>query len=540
MEIEEKTLEPCVWTTHTVQTFQLVVQSDDVPPITLDHVDINQQNIQYDGLPSVDERYSLYQDHATSTKHYLRAGIELFMLLAIGTGLYWADAETNSEDWDLNWDLESWQKKLVTGEGVSFDTNLFTTNTLNHTFGGSMYYLAARTNNLSIPMSLLFAIAGSAIWEYVGEFSEKVSINDMIVTPFGGMAVGETFAQLGAFFDRGAKTPLNTVLSTLFAPHRRVHHWLDKTTPRRTGNVDRFGFTRDMFHQFSLWTASGLATAWNTADPDKTRDTTGVVEIGLEAQLVNIPGYNQPREIVRFLSQGNFSTLRLTPTLGNDGLIDFFIFTRVALAGYFTQQITIDHEGQPEGSSVFLGVATAFDYSIERRLGRNDDHVGIIKLPGPTLDFWYMAHGFRLNAAIDLHANFALVDAYALDKHLANGGSIAGAKSVLVKRGYYYAWGFTVAPRLRVVYRNLKMGGELRYDRFDSIEGKDRFPEEVTNDFNLKDERTVYEVWVAHTFPSNRFRLGFNFEYRSRRGELLDVVDRTEEYRYMGNLHILF
>jgi Domain of unknown function (DUF3943) len=70
-----------------------------------------------------------------------------------------------------------------------------------------LYYLVARTNTLSIPASLLFAIAGSTLWELVGEFKEKVSINDMIVIPFAGMAIGEVFVQLGGFLTEG-QTPL--------------------------------------------------------------------------------------------------------------------------------------------------------------------------------------------------------------------------------------------------------------------------------------------------------------------------------------------
>lgn len=494
----------------------------------------------YDWYLSFDDSYSLYQDETRPKKHYGRAALEVLILLAAGSALYWADTETNSEDWDLRWDLDSWHQKVVTGEGIAFDTNRFTTNTINHAIAGALYYLSARTNNLNILESLLFAIAGSTIWEYIGEFKEKVSINDMIVTPFAGMAVGEVFAQLGGFFDRGANNVTNNVLSTLFSPPRKLHNWLDHNTPRRTGNVDRLGFTRDMFHQFRLWAAGGLATARNTSDTDQASESTGVVELGLETRLVNIPTYHRPGQVSRLLTDGNFSTLRLKATLGQGGLRDFFLFTKAALAGYYKQQIELDDDGYRQGYSIFISVATAFDYGIERRLGREDDNVAVVNILGPTLEVSYFRRGVLVDATLDVFGDFAILRSYAVDKHLANGGSLEGAKSVLLERHYYYAWGITVAPRLRVAYHGFEVGGSFKYDYFNSIEGADRFPEQVTNDFDLTDQRASYTFWTAYTLPNDRLRLAFSFEHRYRKGKLLDVSDSSEENRYMGSMMLLF
>jgi hypothetical protein len=37
-----------------------------------------------------------------------------------------------------------------------------------------------------------------ALWEYVGEWREQASINDLVVTPVSGVPVGESFFHLGA------------------------------------------------------------------------------------------------------------------------------------------------------------------------------------------------------------------------------------------------------------------------------------------------------------------------------------------------------
>lgn len=481
-----------------------------------------------------DEAYRLYPGEHPRRKHYVRASLEVFALVAAGTALYWADANTNAEDWDLTWDWESWRKKLITGEGLAFDTNRFDTNAVTHPVAGALYYLAARTNTLSIPASLLFAIAGSTLWEFVGEFKEKVSINDMIVTPFAGMAIGEVFAQLGGFFDRGANTPVNNVLSTLFAPTRRLHHWLDSTTPRRTGNVDRFGFTRDMLHQFRLWTAGGVATT------PPASDASGIFQIGLETHLVNIPGYHQPGQISRLLTDGNVSTLHVEATFGQEGLQDVRFFTKATLAGYFMQRIARGADGHRRGYSTFIGVATAFDYAFRQRRDRQDDTVAVVHVLGPTLAFSSFHGDIQVHTGLDVYGNFALVHAYAVDEHIANGGTLEGAKSVLAERHYYYAYGVTVAPRVGVSYNGWELGGEFTYDYFRSIEGADRHAGRVTNDFPLTDQRATFTLWTAYILPNDHWKLALSFEHYYRQGELLEVSDTTRENRYMANVTLRF
>jgi hypothetical protein len=494
----------------------------------------------YEWYMSVDDAYSLYQSDTVLHKHYGRAALEELVLLAVGAALYWANEDTNAEDWDLGWDLDSWRKKFITGEGLAFDTNPFDTNAVSHPVAGTLYYLAARTNNLNILESFLYAFASSTIWEFIGELSEKVSINDMIATPVAGMAIGEVFAQLGAFFDRGANNVTNQVLSTLFSSPRKLNNWLDKRVPRRTGNVDRFGFTRDMFHQFRLWVAGGLATERSSSDADQASDSLGVVEFGLKTRLVNIPTYKQPGQVSRWLTDGNFSTFRFQATFSQSDLQDLLFFTKAALAGYYKQDIERDDDGYRKGYSIFLGVATAFDYSIERWPGREDDQIATVNILGPTLEFSSFHRGVLVDATLDIFGDFAHVRPYAVDKYLTNGGTLEGAKSVLAEQRYYYAWGITVSPHLRVTYHGFEIGGTFQYEYFNSFEGADRFPERVTNDFNLTDQRTIYKVWTAYTLPNDRLRFGFSFEHRYRKGEMLEVSDSSEENRYMGSMMLLF
>jgi len=342
------------------------------------------------------------------------------------------------------------------------------------------------------------------------------------------------FAQLSGFFDRGADTSVNTVLSTLFAPTRRLRHWLDNTTPRRTGNVDRVGFTRDMFHQFRLRTAGGVATT------PPAGHASGILQLGLETHLVNIPGYHQPGQISRLLTDGNISTLRVEATFGEEGLRDVRFFTKATLAGYFMQHIAHGADGHRRGYSTFIGVATAFDYAFRQRRDRRDDTVAVVHVLGPTLAFSSFHGEIQVHAGLDVYGNFALVHAYAVDKHLANGGTLVGAKSVLAERHYYYAFGVTVAPCLWVSYNGWELGGAFTYDYFRSIEGADRHAGRVTNDFALTDQRATFTLWTAYILPNDHWKLALSFEHYYRQGELLEVSDTTRENRYMANVTLRF
>jgi hypothetical protein len=74
--------------------------------------------------------------------------------------------------------------------GLRWDDNKLVMNQLWHPVHGSMYHAAARANGYSFWSSALFTLAGSFVWEMMGE-TITPSINDMVSTTLGGMAVGE-------------------------------------------------------------------------------------------------------------------------------------------------------------------------------------------------------------------------------------------------------------------------------------------------------------------------------------------------------------
>ena len=76
--------------------------------------------------------------------------------------------------------------------GFVWDNDNLGTNLFFHPYHGNLYFNAARSNGYNYWQSGLFALGGSAMWELFME-SEYPSTNDIVATPIGGMALGETF-----------------------------------------------------------------------------------------------------------------------------------------------------------------------------------------------------------------------------------------------------------------------------------------------------------------------------------------------------------
>ncbi|WP_223637246.1 DUF3943 domain-containing protein [Corallococcus sp. EGB] len=89
----------------------------------------------------------------------------------------------------------SWKKNLTTG--FVWDADGFLTNQFAHPYHGSLYYTAARDNGVPYAAALAFTLLGSAQWELFAE-TEPPSINDLINTSVGGMAIGEGLYRLSS------------------------------------------------------------------------------------------------------------------------------------------------------------------------------------------------------------------------------------------------------------------------------------------------------------------------------------------------------
>jgi hypothetical protein len=85
---------------------------------------------------------------------------------------------------------KTWRHNLH--QGFDWDNDDFVVNMLGHPFMGSTYFNAARSNGLGYWAAAPLTVLHSAGWEYFGETTQP-SVNDMINTSLGGIALGEMF-----------------------------------------------------------------------------------------------------------------------------------------------------------------------------------------------------------------------------------------------------------------------------------------------------------------------------------------------------------
>lgn len=97
----------------------------------------------------------------------------------------------------------SWGRNL--GAGFAWDADGFINNQLGHPYHGGLYFNAARVNGYGFWASAPFVAAGSLLWEFLGETTAP-SINDLVNTTLGGVALGEISDRLSSRVLQGGGT----------------------------------------------------------------------------------------------------------------------------------------------------------------------------------------------------------------------------------------------------------------------------------------------------------------------------------------------
>lgn len=110
--------------------------------------------------------------------------------------------------------------------GFVWDTDMFSTNLFAHPYHGSLYFNAARSNGMNFWQSIPFTTGGSLMWEFFME-NESPSINDLMATTFGGVALGEITYRLSDLFidnrSSGAERVGRELLSAFISPVRGIN-----------------------------------------------------------------------------------------------------------------------------------------------------------------------------------------------------------------------------------------------------------------------------------------------------------------------------
>jgi hypothetical protein len=420
--------------------------------------------------------------------HHGRSLLEMGAGLGLGLGGYWVLKKDNVTDWD-NPDVA----QRFNGAAWVLDNNGLGINFLGHPAWGALAYSFARANHQSVAGSFGYTFLTSFIWEFVIEFKEKVSINDVVVTPGASLPLGEFFYKLGLYLDTGHETStgvqaLRWVLGTGVALDRS----LDGRPAPQVTLRDNLGFSREMWHEFSA--QYGVLSIGTPGEPGYARYFAGV-----SGRLVSLAGYGRPRRFARGFCGAEISDFSFASEASRYGG-GLLIEADSVLAGYHAQ--SIEHVAHVDrGNSVTLGSGVGYEYfrssanryaTVEQAISLPRPELGshtpidreqfaAFDLPGVAADFRSLGAWGSFDVVSRLEPSFGGLGAAAFYDFTAANPE-AQSKHVLHKHGYFYGWGGSLRLRARLALGAWRAGFELKYASYQSLDGRDRFQERVTAD----------------------------------------------------------
>ena len=450
-------------------------------------------------------------------KNRLFAALETGLIFGAGALWYW-DRTWYSSDWDLRFTWPAWGDKFDLG-AVRFDADRFDTNANSHPRAGLYYFQAARGNGLSFAESYLWVFATSVVWEYVVEFNEFPSINDMIFTPAGGVVVGEATYRLGRFFDAGSPTLANRAGALLFSPFAVLDDLASGRRPSAEGATDAYGFPRAIHHRFAL-ALDVLASDLDGARGD-------LQALGVETALVSHRGYRRPGHDAVTVGPGEWTELGAQVLYGQPGGVQGFDFhSSTLLMGRYVRrydELYPDDVWRPDnvrGWGALIGLGTAFDYDT-RTLAYGDDKVAGAGLIGPVVELRRERGHDGIRFALSTYYSFAMVDSLA---YAVYGDPLTVAayeiNTPLRQQGYYYGQGLSSVSSVVARLGDLELSLATSLAAYWSINFRDRYQENLQGELAVSDTRASGAVNASVRPFGGPVRVSARVEHYERTGEL--------------------
>jgi hypothetical protein len=449
---------------------------------------------------------------------YARAIGENAAMLAFELFLYWYDPHSNAVDWQYP-DLGA---KFSSNEVVRFDDNMQMTNFLLHPLAGGAHYGLSRLNGLGIPASFGAAALSSTLYEGVFEWREVVSINDLIVTPIAGMAVGETLFQLGNYLNSRVEKPtreLNEEVGpqvfgqrlarvTLGLP-RRAHDIVDEPAPPPIVEDDNLGLSSAYAHEFRAH--FGVAAVTN----DRHELGENYV-LRFQTRLAAMPGFLRAGHIDTWFWSGNFTSIA-TRIGFDDRLRDVDVTIDAHVFGHYHQALDVG-KGGVRGTALELAGHTALHYT-ERWLFDRRDHYAALHVMGPIGTLWLCAGKTELRLSADVSPDFAAIRSLAYEKWVERYGA-TGTKSSLLLHGYYNAWGVSTGASAALRSHDVSLSTEARFGHYESIDGLERFREKVTEEPHDYDDVLELGATLAFEPRASAFSARLDFAHVGRASKM--------------------
>jgi hypothetical protein len=363
-----------------------------------------------------------------------------------------------------------------------------------HPLFGSAVYAIARDSHHGVFGSFLASFLTSMGWEFVIEYNERVSINDVIVTPLAGVTIGEFAHKLGYYLANPTHpSHARKALSWVLSPNTQISELRCDGEPRRQFRTDSLGYSSGLWHDFALdytFLRSHRSGEGNLL----------VHQIGMSGRLKSLRNYREPGQYSYWFSNADVSRLSLSLDTSTRAT-GVRLFTDTTIAGYAHQSLTEVGAGHAHSVGVALG------YGYENSFARGmDDRRSWVGFPGAATDlFWssgWASSEFELRAYPVFGGVSAVAFAPYRDRVLAEHPK-AQFKTILQREGYIYGWGFVGELAAHQRLGRLHSDVSLRAESLWSAEGYDREQAKVTNDTAVRDLQTRLSLRVWYPLVSS-------------------------------------
>ena len=419
--------------------------------------------------------------------HYVRAALLEVGILATGTAYYWIWPTVNKRDWDF----PDYATRMAQFK-PTFDSNLHVTNNLLHPFAGSLYYGSARLNGLSIPVAAAYDVGSAAAFEFFLEWLEKASINDLVVTPFGGLPAGEFFLHLGEYVDSAPEGHWWTTAGAI--PFGVIHGVQRKVDGEPIVMAppgmpaDSLGFSSYHWHRFDTVAQASVVQ-------NETGARGAVYDFLVEARIVSIPGFLRPGHFSLAFDDGNFTEARMKAHVGDDGAASLDLFFDANLWGRYAQDVS--REGR--GSASMIALDASYRFLDRTFLGRRDQ-VAIIGPAGPEVKLFVVEPEATFSLEGAAHLDFASIQSLAFPEYVDRYG-LEGTRWVLHEQGYDYSFGWSAWARAMIQREGAELGARAMVGSWGTFDCCDRFDGNVTKNAHGTERIVDAEAWMSFFVP---------------------------------------
>lgn len=453
---------------------------------------------------SIKDAYGIFEKESPRKKNYLRAGIEIGVLLSAGMAVYYKNLGYNAVDFDYT--FQDGIKKKFNGDAIRFDDNDKFAN-YGHTYAGMLYYQMARSNGFNSLESFLVSFASSTVWEFF-EYHEVLSINDQVFTGIGGYIVGEASYQLSCALFQKNNTAAN-VFGYMVSPGNAANAVGSK---KRLMTQTECGETR--------WSDISLYLGLERGQKAYQAESSQSKVFGIDATVLKVENFRQEGKTSEVILDTSLSKT-LVEFNGNQGLIDLKVITQITSAAYHEKNISRDSKNQLKGYELLVGVGSAATWNDRGAAvgNKNEDFFGTIDVIGATAYTNFFYNGFIIKADISFYGNMAMVKSYSLEPYKQSRGDLNGLSSVIKKRGYYWGLGTTTIGAISIEKGRFEVGLNAHLSHDTSVNSKQRYQEQITENPNFEDSVKNTKFYFNFKVTKN-LTLQISREFYQRSGSI--------------------